>query len=295
MPASWGLEALKAQAVVARNYAYNSMKTTGFLYDDTRSQVYGGKSREDSRTNIAVSETKGIVMYNGTTIVGGYFSSSNGGHTAQGSEVWSNDLPYLKSVADPYDSYNNPNSHWSTKIANDTISAKLGLTGYSKIVSLKVTKATAYGRAQQVTAVALDPTTGNTKSYTLPSGSPDGLRSAFGVSLKSTMFTITPQNTSAQIMMADGTVITVDYLYGSPIKTATDSTVNLLGNIVSVQDADKTYNQNLYPLEFTFNGSGYGHGLGLSQYGANGMAAKGFGYKDILKFYFNNITFKTIE
>lgn len=295
MPASWNSEALKAQAVVARNYAYTQTKASGFVYDDTRSQVYGGKGGEDSRSNSAIDATKGLVMYYGTTPITAFFASSNGGHTALGNEVWSSNPGYLKSVADPYDSYNNPYSSWSTQIANDTISAKLGITGYSKIVSLKVTDKTAYGRAQQVTAIALDPTTGNQKTYTLPSGSPDSLRSAFGATLRSTMFTITPQASSAQVMMADGTVKTVDYLYGSSIKTATDSTVNLLDNIANIQDVDKTYNQNLYPLDFTFNGHGYGHGLGLSQYGANGMAAQGKTFKDILNFYFNGITFKTLN
>ena len=63
MPASWHPEALKAQAVVARTYGLVSRKTGQWfdLYDDTRSQVYGGVRAEDARTNAAVDATQGEV------------------------------------------------------------------------------------------------------------------------------------------------------------------------------------------------------------------------------------------
>src|SRR5919204_35925 len=65
MPNTWPLEALKAQAVVARSYALAHLKHGAFdLYPDTRSQVYGGIRAEAPSSNAAVSSTAGpVVLY----------------------------------------------------------------------------------------------------------------------------------------------------------------------------------------------------------------------------------------
>lgn len=113
-PSSWHLEALKAQAIVARSYAW---KSTGELYCTTWSQVYNGHSRGDrgaptmheaTSTNSAVSATSGkFVTYNNAVITT-YFSSSSGGHSANIEDVWlgtgepSALYPYRKGVDDPY-------------------------------------------------------------------------------------------------------------------------------------------------------------------------------------------------
>lgn len=110
-PASWHMEALKAQAIVARSYAY---VRDAELYCDTRSQMYNGyshdtrdttasKMHENSRTNSAVHSTAGrCVSYEGA-VVATYFSSSSGGYTANKVHIWGGtEIPYLKGVPDPY-------------------------------------------------------------------------------------------------------------------------------------------------------------------------------------------------
>ena len=82
-PASWPLEALKAQAVAARTYAITTSKGgDGFdQYADTRSQVYGGVGAETASTDQAVAETAGqVVTYEGAPVVT-YFFSTSGGRT----------------------------------------------------------------------------------------------------------------------------------------------------------------------------------------------------------------------
>lgn len=92
MPASWSLEALKAQTVAARTYSITKTGTT--VPDTTAFQVYGGYSW-NSNTNKAVEQTKGKVLkYNGSLITAAY-SSSNGGYTEASNEVWSSSVPYL--------------------------------------------------------------------------------------------------------------------------------------------------------------------------------------------------------
>ncbi len=105
MPYTWHPEALKAQAVAARSYALATRKTGAFdLYPDTRSQVYLGIDHEKPSTNAAVDATAGkVVLFEGQ-VAKTYFFSTSGGRTASAEDVWGEPVPYLVSVADPYDS-----------------------------------------------------------------------------------------------------------------------------------------------------------------------------------------------
>ncbi len=110
MPADWGDRtpaALAAQAVAARSYALATMKPTATfdIYDDQRSQAYGGVDAEDPRSDRAVRSTRGTILtYDGDPIVA-YFFSTSGGRTedVQNVFVGSAPRPYLKSVPDPFD------------------------------------------------------------------------------------------------------------------------------------------------------------------------------------------------
>src|SRR5215210_8030890 len=114
-PASWPIEALKAQAVAARTYAVATMKpsATYDLYPDTRSQVYGGVGAEAASTNQAVAETRGeVVTYDGQPVVT-YFFSTSGGRTedVENTPLGHEPKPWLKSVDDPYDDAS-PRHRW---------------------------------------------------------------------------------------------------------------------------------------------------------------------------------------
>jgi len=108
-PSSWHAEALKAQALAARSYAYQDGVDRNTIYCTTRSQVYNGHSRpgyshEAASTNAAVNATKGKLVWYGseTQPVKTYFSSSSGGHTANIEDVWTSSAakPYYKGVPD---------------------------------------------------------------------------------------------------------------------------------------------------------------------------------------------------
>ncbi len=108
-PATWHKEALKAQSIVARSYAYAGNSE---LYCNTRSQMYNGHSRgartdpvahEYSQTNDAVKSTAGTCVTYGGEVVSTYFSASSGGYTANKVDVWGgSEIAYLKGVPDPY-------------------------------------------------------------------------------------------------------------------------------------------------------------------------------------------------
>ena len=134
MPSGWEHEAHKAQAIAARSYAIaNRGKRAKYGYDlkDTpEDQAYGGASAEKSNTNDAVTETANIVLVCQGKVVPAYYSASAGGHTNTGGQVWSRDLPFLKSVPS-YDDGIRKNGHgvgMSQYGANNL--AKRGYNGY---------------------------------------------------------------------------------------------------------------------------------------------------------------------
>ena len=117
-PASWPLEALKAQAVAARTYAITSTKGgVGFEhYPDTRSQVYGGIGVEQPTTNQAVAETaRQVVTYQGRPVTT-YFFSTSGGRTENNENSFGGPpQPWLRSVEDPYDDVS-PRHRWRVEL-----------------------------------------------------------------------------------------------------------------------------------------------------------------------------------
>jgi stage II sporulation protein D len=185
-PSSWPAEALKAQAVAARSYAYPS---GGEIYCTTSSQVYMGHSsgvpggttklHEATTSNAAVDATNGKVVKYGSTIVKTFFFSNSGGHTANIGDVWSGSAaaPYYTGVVDPYEGL----PAWTpVDYTGLAIGQKLG-------VAAAVTAVAGWDRAASgyVRSVSLKFSDGLTRTY-----SGGTFRTKLG--LKSTKFYVTP-------------------------------------------------------------------------------------------------------
>jgi len=245
MPSDWPAEALKAQAVAARNYALQSVEATrgaAFnVYNTMTSQVYGGYDAETAATNKAVGETSGIVMLSGGKTVSAFFHSSSGGFTENSEDVWSGQVPYIRSKEDPYDQ-NDKHYNWKVSYTAEKLKDKLAAAGYkfSKVTDVVELARTSSGARVMKLAVKGEAATG--KPLTVEIKNADKVRTALG--LKSALFKFTMK-----------------------------------------YDRSK----NLTSVEFT--GSGWGHGLGMSQYGARGMALEGNEYQEILKYYYSGIKF----
>jgi stage II sporulation protein D len=147
-PPSWPPEALKAQAVAARSYVLSTGTKGGLfnVYDDTRSQAYGGVGAETVKTDQAVGSTRLQVVLYGTRVAQTYFFSTSGGHT-ENNEFSSlgfgqPPIPYLRGVDDPYEAETgSPYEHWKRKFSAGRMSAALrsiGLRG--KLKNLVVTQ-----------------------------------------------------------------------------------------------------------------------------------------------------------
>lgn len=311
MSASWPQEALKAQAVAARSiaiYQYNRYASYGYnVVDTTATQVYGGYTKEDSRTNAAVDATKGeTIKYNGKVAEALYFSTS-GGVTESAVNVWGSDIPYLVSVPDSYET-EPAQPAWSRSITMDEVESCLRSQGVQigQVQGLQIVSRTPSGRVQEMKII------GSNGNHTVTL---EKIRTFFsntsGGSLKSRLFSFTGDITGSTggTLGASKTVsiVSENGITQLPLNSLIASngmTMATLGSDVVVQSSTNletlfatTSNGGNGNLQgetvwgnFTVYGKGFGHGVGMSQSGAKGMAAAGFDYISILKYYYTGIT-----
>jgi stage II sporulation protein D len=172
MPASWSQQALRAQAVVARSYALATSVGGSFdVYDDTRSQVYGGKGSETRATNRACRRTKRQVVRYRKRIATTYYSSTSGGETEDIRFAFpgSGPVPYLKSVKDRYDRIS-PYHTWRVRHSQRQMESRLSGLFSGKLRKIKVLKrgdSPRIVRARVVGSRGSSRTTGPTLQYRL--------------------------------------------------------------------------------------------------------------------------------
>ncbi len=276
MPASWNKEALKAQAIAARNYAIKNIdkyKTQGFdLCTTQNSQVYGGYDAEQKTTNQAVDETRGMLAYYQNNIAELFYHSSSGGKTESAENVWSNPVAYLKGVEDSY-SLGSPNDNWTYKISKEEIEKilKSKNNDIGNLLNVNVDKKSENDRVLELTFI------GTKGSVTYKK---ESIRGLLGYSnIKSTYFDM--DINSSYIQKFNSTEKSVD------IENIFKDLSAVLNNDPQKEPDGIDFTNNVN--EYVFNGKGWGHGLGLSQYGAKNMADLGYSFEQILKHYFTGI------
>ncbi|MFO7264439.1 MAG: SpoIID/LytB domain-containing protein [Bacillota bacterium] len=283
MPASWPMEALKAQAVAARSFAVNHIRSLpegGWIDDTTKYQKYDGYRVEHPRSNEAIQQTAGQVLtYNGRVITA-WFSASNGGYTELAENVWSASVPYLQSVPDPYD-MREGNSHrsWEVTYTKEQLQQRLenNRIQIGQLTALTPTKTSPSGR---VVEMRFEGTQG---SVTLAKNE---LRSVLG--LKSLLFTL-KSNGQLNVLSAAGQKPA--RVYGMKAVGANGAAATLNQSTVAVMDGtQETKTISTVAGGYTFVGQGYGHGVGMSQYGARFRAEDGHDYRQILAFYYPGTT-----
>lgn len=155
---SWHVEALKAQAIVARTYAYvrlaESNGTKPYeLTADVASQVYKGRLTEDARMNDAIGQTRGLVLTHGGAPAQVFYHSESGGRTESSKEIWGRAYPYLAVVRDEH-AGKSPHAEWEAEFSEaELIAAVASMTGKTieSVSDVTVTDRTDSGRAKTVT------------------------------------------------------------------------------------------------------------------------------------------------
>jgi len=292
-PTTWMPEALAAQAIAARTYLSRHLgKHDSYdLEGDTRDQEYDGIAGESDSTVRAVARTAGMIAtYRGSAIEALY-SANAGGITEDSENVYANALPYLRSVPSPNDdvaqasSWGHTSWEWKTEFTASQLRSYIGGRGVDvgDPQRIELTRLTATGR---VLAAKIVGTSGSRDI------GKDASRYYFG--LRSTLFTVETHQEETEYVEASNAdrVRQLDLLGASVERTFT----------VSVKDPDRTIHtlrvlgwQYRLPARFVFTGKGYGHGVGMSQWGAQGMALAGKSAEEILKHYYRGIEITTIE
>ena len=287
MSPSFNIEALKAQAVCARTYALKNMNkhsSRGFdLCASVDCQAYKGVSVESETTNRAARETAGVVMkYNGQ-IIDAVYSATSGGYTEDVKYVWGSNIPYLKAVEDKYESKSVYGSSWEKELSVEKATEIMNNKGYElgTITNIEVTDSTEHGTATKLVVTGTE----GEKIFTK-----EGCRLAFGTVTLSQAFTVTAKSSETKaepLYTCDGKKISgnVTVVTGKGTKKINLKGVTLLGN--TKKDYKGSVNGPV--TGFVFTGRGYGHLVGMSQNGANGMAGAGFSYEEILKHYYKGI------
>jgi stage II sporulation protein D len=300
MPASWPMDALRAQAVAARSYAYTQTQFNPpgtYLEMTVASQVYGGMSKETARSNQAIKDTSELYAIYNNVPINAFFHSSSGGHTENSENVWSSKVPYIRAVVDTYDKHkDNKHYGWEAIGQAATISQKLKLSDNQILAGLKVAERGPSNAATKISASVYDKTTKTTTTLPLiPSlvATPDRLRSFFGVSLKSIKFNIYTDS-EVKVRVADGTDKKTNSLLGYQLQNADGSTTYIEDLNLQVKTLSESATVATRPLTYRFKGDGWGHMLGMSQWGARGMAEAGFTYDQIIKHYYSGVEVKKL-
>jgi stage II sporulation protein D len=294
MPASWPKEALKAQAIAARSYAETSMGLTS----TPSSQVYRGYTGEDSRSNVAIKETEGLMAEFAGKPIMAFFFSTSGGQTANYGDVWNGAYakPYYVSVADPFEV--SPNSTWTETFSASTLLKSFGFTDTTTKLLDASLKAT--GANGEVSGVTVKTSAGD-KTIT---GDEGVIRKLFPTTkashyyeIDSNWFTMTVSKAAAptdlSVQTTTGTEA-VTVLNGQTVQTAS-GVVTLDGSDVSIQTSSGLVSSSGTPgtgevTSVTLNGKGWGHRIGMSQYGAKGYAEQGWTAAQIIQHYFQGTT-----
>lgn len=284
MPYSWPLEALKAQAVASRTYAMYSLskwEKKGFDVCATiRDQSYGGYDAEKSLSNKAVDETKNqYISYDGKPIMALYHADS-GGVTENGKDVYGIELPYLQSVKDPFEK-DSPNSTWSAIFSVKDISEGIAraIESLGEVQSISVAEKTSSGRVKML----LIQGTSGTKLL-----SASELRNI--LQLKSTFFDIDSGGDTVLNVLSGYAESKNIFLKGKAV-ISDKGLNNLTGKnvVVTSFSSEKSVSFTQEQGDIKFMGRGSGHGLGMSQWGAKGMAEQGYNYVEILQHYYKNV------
>ncbi|MCR4992154.1 MAG: SpoIID/LytB domain-containing protein [Lachnospiraceae bacterium] len=297
MNTTWHSEAQRAQAVAARSYCLantgfkaDSYLNKGYVIVDTdESQVYGGVNKETEISRYAVKSTlKQVLKSNGKTVPA-YFFSTSGGATEFSADIWGGNSSVFIGVFDEYET-NPERKPWIVKTTFSELAQKLASKGYS-VNGIKDVYPEMLSDSGRVSSIKVKHSGGNTTVK----GSE--IKSLYGMhSTKFKIITAERDDHSVYVLtdgdMEEPEVSDLYVISGTgQVSRIEDNTDQMI-----VISSDNMIN---FPVdtpednEIWFLGMGWGHGIGMSQSGAYGLALKGFKYDEILRYYYKNTELTT--
>ena len=282
MSNGYPLEALKSQAVAARNYAMmmaaSRKSATYDVTDNTNSQVFKGYNASYVRVIQAVNETAGYMLYSDGSLAKCYYSASNGGQMDSTKNVWGTALSYSVVKDDPYDLEATAAEKRYTKIPRyPTASNPLNATLRQWLIDGIASDISKAGLTKS--AVSIDEITDiapHSPKYAAPS-----------ILYRQLKFTM-----KCSGKKSDGTKVS----FTASCDIATYAKLETLFNLSINSGSNETIFVTKGSDDYTITFRRFGHGIGLSQHGARIMALNyGKSFKDILSFYYPGTTLKQVS
>jgi stage II sporulation protein D len=271
MPASWPTEALKAQAVAARSEAMAKLgrhKDEGFDFcAEVHCQAYNGVESETEATNQAVDDTKGELLYYADKPADAVYSSNCGGHTQDNIFGQEEEVAYLKGIPD----------------TGDVIGMSFPLSPLELESWFKIPPAEIFCNIAEYQPRS------NFRWVRIYSGDEieEMLRGTADVG-KINKIVVLKRRKSGHVSAIKIIGDKSSYVIEKELVIR-----KALGNLrSSMFKIEIKYASDQKPRQFVFYGGGFGHGLGLCQAGACGMAAQGRGYQEIISHYFSGVVLK---
>ena len=308
MSSGFSKEALKAQAVTARSFAYANLNSSKYVKlkadvdDSTSYQVYNNIKEETSVIS-AVNTTQNMVIKSGKDILMTYFFSTSFGETSLPSEVWYGDGEdkYYNSVEQvkngdtvdlssnaKFESFINAKAknhfdrnadwyRWSAEISKTNlqkqINAKLSLCYALYPSYIKVKQSDGSYKSKLITSV------GTLKNVEVTDRTKSGMVERLEIT--GSKATVQVSNASALRTLMAPTYDTIEKNNGSRVSGSSMLPSAYFAIVKSTSGS---------AVKYTITGGGYGHNVGMSQNGANQMAKEGYSYQSILKHYYKNIS-----
>lgn len=286
MYGTWNVNTLKAGTLAARTFALNHAGRT--MEDTEYFQVYGGYTWYNN-SNQAADETKGeVIKYNNRLIEALYYSS-NGGMVLSNTNTYGSPLyPYFTKKEDPYDLQSGKYTNWSYRIKKEQID----LTGKD------LTKPELWwGQAAEADSSFIKNLKDKIIGIQIEKNSDIRITNVTALHFK-TAFTANEvltgyidieyfrKNMDTNEFVKDST----GKLYKHTLRYENKSNAirGLVGTKVMLSPYVKSVKNDTEV--FTVNGAGFGHGVGMSQWGANVMGIQGKSYQEILSYYYPNTT-----
>ncbi len=262
IPASWPRAALEAQAVAARTYALANLgryRIQGFdLLATPASQVYIGVTQEAPQVNEAVNATRGMILTFEGKPAGAFYYDNSGGYTESGAFVWGDDRPYLQALPEK------PMAVRTQKLTPDELSA--WLTSQPDCATYREGHfvRSAYRWTLWITREQIE-----SRIH----------RKARVGRIKAIIPMERGISGRVKRVMVKGTA-------GSYIVNSASIPYRLGGLRSTLFVVQPKLGRDGLPESFIFNGGGWGHGVGMSQSGAAGMALDGASASEILSYYY---------
>jgi stage II sporulation protein D len=286
VPTKWPMAALKAQAIAARTYTIANLgkhNADGFdLCSNTHCHMYGGATGEDPATDTAVLETAGEILECNGKVINAMYHSSSGGYTEDPIYIWGVAESYLKPVPD-WDQ-NSPHYQWVRSVEWPALQAAAARV-YPQIGGLQRVAPATLGENGRVYRVGLK---GDSGEITITG---EQFRNLAG---------LPSSNMQLSVIYGPEPLITLWWLKNT---TYPDAFVESAITGSPVEEINPPWDtpdpwawlQDKQPLRVIVKGNGWGHRVGLSQWGAKGMADAGFNEKQILEYYYHGVSIIKIE